>query len=70
MSKSLTLDDDLFESGADSLNIVSCIIKLEEYLKVSIDIDDFYLYRTPRKILNHLLQNNINSESIDDIEKM
>ncbi len=69
LSKSLTLDDDLFESGADSLNIVSCIIKLEEYLKVSIDIDDFYLYRTPRKILNHLLQNNINSESIDDIEK-
>lgn len=47
-------EDDFFEYGGDSLNVVSCVIQIEEEFNLSVGMDVFYLYRTPRKIVEHL----------------
>lgn len=50
----IDLDDDFFEFGGDSLNVVSYAIQMEEKLGIVIEMDTFYLYRTPRKIVKYL----------------
>lgn len=47
-------EDDFFEYGGDSLNVVSCVLQIEEEFNLSVEMDVFYLYRTPRKIVEYL----------------
>lgn len=57
LNKKIKLHDDFFEVGGDSLSIVSCIVHLEEEFQIELDMDLFYLNRTPFEI-SRFIQNN------------
>ncbi len=45
-------DDDLFECGMDSLSVIRFITDVRNKLDIKIDVDDVYLYRNIRGLLN------------------
>ncbi|WP_412990414.1 phosphopantetheine-binding protein [Pediococcus siamensis] len=54
LGREIGFDDDFFELGGDSLRVVECVIKLEALCQVSLEMDTFYEYRTPKKIIDQI----------------
>ena len=64
--KSVRVDDDLFELGFDSLDVVTLILSIEENIDKKIEIDTIYNNRTPKKIKKAI--ENINVERDEESE--
>lgn len=60
----MSIDDDFFEYGGDSLAAFTLASQLEDYYGICLDIDKIYLYKTAKKIseyiqnMNHSHKNN------------
>ena len=57
---SLSLDDDFFECGGDSLSALLLITKLEQVYNLTLDVDVIYSCRSCCKIIAYI--NDLNNE--------
>lgn len=64
----LSMEDDFFENGGDSLSALLLITKLEQLFQVSLDADVIYTYRSCRRIVRYIqeLQNKDTSNAVID----
>lgn len=65
---SLSMDDDFFENGGDSLSALLLITKLEQLFQVSLDADVIYTYRSCRRIVRYIQELQNKDTSLDVID--
>lgn len=66
---SLSMDDDFFENGGDSLSALLLITKLEQLFRISLDADIIYTYRSCRRIVRYIKELESKDTSLDIIGK-